>query len=236
MRRRPSPALVLSVIAVVLSLTGASVAAIDYARDAGAVDHKSAVGASSSRDRAAGKLVATAGSGSLKGQIPSRFLDLGGTLHGAHTSFQKSIPLAVNLNQPSATRTSDRTLYNSATLVELPDNVTVAATCSQQTQGSGKSDPQTTIALTNTSGHTLNVAHWVGGTQTAVVFTLADNHGNGFNITESNTFGYDIELNGTHTMIQGVFRQDSTDTGPACTLYGYTVTLPEPRTRAANTR
>ena len=226
MHRRPSPALVLSVIAVVFSLTGASVAAIEYARDAGAVDHRSAVGASSSRDRAAGKLVATARSGSLKGQIPFRFLDLGGTLHGSHSSFQKSIPLAVNLNQPSAPRTSDRTLYNSATLVELPQNVTLAAVCSEQTQGSGKPDPKTTISMTNTSGQTLNVAHWVGGTQAAVVFTLDDGHGNGFDITESNTFGYDIERNGTHTMIQGVFRQDSTDAGPACTLYGYTVTIP----------
>ena len=39
MRRRPSPSLVLSIIAVVFSLAGTSVAAITYVRNAGAVDH-----------------------------------------------------------------------------------------------------------------------------------------------------------------------------------------------------
>lgn len=226
MHRRASPSLVLSVIAVVLSLVGSAVAAIDYARNAGAVDHQSAVGASSSRGRAAGKLVATASRGSLRGRVPARFLDLGGVLHGAHSSFLKSIPLAVRLRRSSATRTSSRTLYNSADLVALPHSVTLAAVCQQQTQGSGKPDPKTTISITNTSSQTLNVAHWVGGDQAPVVRTLDANQQDAFSLTESNAFSYDIELNGAHTMIQGVFRQDGGTTAPTCTIYGYTLTIP----------
>ena len=46
--RRPSPATVLSVVALVMATTGTAVAAVDFARNAGAVDRLSAVSAGSS--------------------------------------------------------------------------------------------------------------------------------------------------------------------------------------------
>ena len=52
--RRPSPSLILSIVAVVMASAGTSVAAINYARNAGAVDGKSAVSASASNAKAAG--------------------------------------------------------------------------------------------------------------------------------------------------------------------------------------
>ena len=64
--RRPSPAMVVAVIALVVALSGTAIAAVDYARNAGAVDGKSAVGAQASLGRAAGKLVATAADGPAK--------------------------------------------------------------------------------------------------------------------------------------------------------------------------
>ena len=61
--RRPSPSLVISVIALVIATTGSAVAAVSFARNAGAVDGRSAVSASSTLSHAAGRLAATARSG-----------------------------------------------------------------------------------------------------------------------------------------------------------------------------
>src|SRR3954467_7418717 len=72
--RKPSPSLVISIIALVMASTGSAIAAVSYARSAGAVDGRSAVGASSSLSHAAGRLVATASGGSHKGKIPVTFL------------------------------------------------------------------------------------------------------------------------------------------------------------------
>src|SRR3954470_2263967 len=72
--RRPSPGTVLSIVAIVMATTGTAAAAVDFARNAGAVDGVSAVGASSSNSRAKGNLVATARGGSNSGQIPNKFL------------------------------------------------------------------------------------------------------------------------------------------------------------------
>src|SRR5215208_4882872 len=71
---RPSPATVISIIALVMATTGTAVAAVDFARNSGQVDGISAVPASSSNSRAKGNLVATARGGSNVGQIPHKFL------------------------------------------------------------------------------------------------------------------------------------------------------------------
>jgi hypothetical protein len=63
MNKRPSPSLVISLIALVMATTGTAIAAVDFARNAGAVDGKSAVSAGSSLSNARGKLVATARGG-----------------------------------------------------------------------------------------------------------------------------------------------------------------------------
>src|SRR3954449_403250 len=96
MSRRPSPSLVVSIIALVFAAAGTSIAAVNFARNAGAVDHKSAVGAASSRSHAAGKLVATASSGSLKGKIPIRFLEQGAYVSGSKQTFSQSMPVTDN--------------------------------------------------------------------------------------------------------------------------------------------
>ena len=61
-------------MALFVSLGGTSVAAISYAKNAGAVDGKSAVASSASSKKAAGKLVATASRGDRKGQLPGRLV------------------------------------------------------------------------------------------------------------------------------------------------------------------
>ncbi len=56
--RRPSPAMVVAIVALVMACAGTSIAAVNYASNAGAVDGLSAVRAGSV-DRAAGRLIAT---------------------------------------------------------------------------------------------------------------------------------------------------------------------------------
>jgi len=94
--RRPSPSMVVALIALVLSTSGSAVAAVSYASRAGSVDGHSAVGASSSLRHAAGNLVATAKGGSTSGQIPARFV--AGVQQGSSQPFVQSVQVSDNAN------------------------------------------------------------------------------------------------------------------------------------------
>src|SRR5215211_2980520 len=72
--RKPSPAMVVAIIALVMAGTGSAIAAVKFARNAGAVDHRSAVKAASTLDRAAGRLIAARKTGRNKGKIPNGHL------------------------------------------------------------------------------------------------------------------------------------------------------------------
>src|SRR5439155_18164752 len=90
----PSPSLVISIIALVMAGTGSAVAAVNFARNAGHVDGKSAVSARSSLRHAAGKLVATKRGGRERGKIPSKFL--GGVFVGSAARFGTTTPVVDN--------------------------------------------------------------------------------------------------------------------------------------------
>ena len=94
--RLPSPAMVVALIALVVALSGTAVAAVDYARNAGAVDGRSAVPSSASLAAAKGKLVATASSGASPGRIPGQFV--ADVMRGGATSITKY--LRATDNQP----------------------------------------------------------------------------------------------------------------------------------------
>ena len=51
---RPQPATIISIAALVMASTGSAFAAVDFARNAGAVDHKSAAGSGATLSHAAG--------------------------------------------------------------------------------------------------------------------------------------------------------------------------------------
>src|SRR4051794_19870714 len=70
--KRPSPSLVVAIIAVVMASTGSGVAASKIA--ATSVDGFSAVGASSNLGNARGKLVATSAGGVNAGKLPGKFV------------------------------------------------------------------------------------------------------------------------------------------------------------------
>jgi hypothetical protein len=93
---RPSPGMVVALIALVLSTSGSAIAAVSYASRAGSVDGYSAVGAGSSLRHAAGNLVATARGGGTAGQIPAKFL--AGVVQGTGQPFVQSVQVSDNAN------------------------------------------------------------------------------------------------------------------------------------------
>ena len=96
--KTPSPAMIVALIALVLATAGSAVAAVTYATNAGAVDGKSAVSAGVSTTAAAGKLVATARGGSVRGKIPAQYLALPDLVAGKGQvqAFERAIDVVDN--------------------------------------------------------------------------------------------------------------------------------------------
>jgi hypothetical protein len=213
MQQRPSPALVVSIVALVVASGGSAIAAVDFARNAGAVDHKSAVSASATTSAAAGRLVATAAKGGLKGHIPAKFLDLSGVVGGAKGTFgrafdvidnQEAAPVGIGL---------------------VPGLGAVTATCNDQNKAPGVEDPQTTISFANGSGDTVNLARTVGSGDPFIA-PLANGAQHSFTINNSNTFKLHIEEKGRNYIAEGVVRQDGKGGAVAsCLVYGYALVL-----------
>src|SRR4051794_37246971 len=153
MRRRPSPSLVVSIIALVFAAAGTSIAAVNFAKNAGAVDGKSATGASASKNTAAGKLVATAAKGPLKGKIPARFLEIPGVsgfVSGSKQTFSQIMDVTDNAANPPVS-------LGGANGVGL-----LTATCGDQNNTAGKEAPRVTITFANASGANVNFSRSVG--------------------------------------------------------------------------
>ena len=203
--RRPSPSLVISCIALFVAMGGTSVAAINYARNAGAVDGKSAVASSATLASAAGKLVATASRGPNKGRIPGKFLS--GVPKG--TTFGAAIGV------------TDNATGSPVTLGGAEGIGSLTATCADQSDKPGIEDPQTTITFNNSSGVAINVAKRVG-TQDAAVLVQPPGTVQTLLIRGSNTFEFHIQNGGTiNLLVNGVVRQDGNGSNNAnCTFWG----------------
>jgi hypothetical protein len=201
---RPSPSMAVAGIALFVSLGGTSMAAVNYARNAGAVDGKSAVSAGGTTDHAAGRLVATSAAGPDKGRIPARFL--AGVPHTQ--TFGRAFDVADNA--PGAPQT----------IGDGGSIGTLTATCNDQSPAAGVEDPITVLNFINTSGETINVARRVGSGDDAVA-PLPNQTVAPLTIAGSNTFFFHIERRGVNLLVNGVVRQDGRG-GPAasCLVYG----------------
>ena len=93
---RPSPSMVVALVALVFAMTGSAAAVVSFARNAGAVDGKSAVSASASNGLAAGKLVAMVGRGPNRGRLPAKFID---TAVPAGSSFGRASDVIDNASE-----------------------------------------------------------------------------------------------------------------------------------------
>jgi hypothetical protein len=203
--RKPSPAMVVACVALFVAMGGTSIAAVNYARNAGAVDGRSAVRAGVSTARAAGKLVATNTIGPERGRIPSRFLADVPRTQNFGRSFE------VNDNAPGAPQT----------IGDAGSIGTLTATCNDQAPRAGVEDPVTEINFVNTSGEPINVARRVGVRDDGSVAMVPNGTVATLRIAGSNTFTYHVELRGTNLLVNGVVRQDGANSPAAnCLVYG----------------
>jgi len=201
--RRPSPGTVLSIIAIVMGTTGTAAAAVDFARNAGAVDGLSAVSAGSSTSRAKGNLVATARGGSNPGQIPNKFLA------DVPEAQSFAVPLAVTDNATSA----------AADLGSTPLGKFSVA-CQDQAAAAGTEDPRMQLAFTNLSGGDANIARRAGVGE-AHVGLLANGTVDAFTISNANTFRVHVQKDNVNVVVEGATRQDRPDpANGACFVWG----------------
>lgn len=201
--KRPSPAMVVALIALVMSMTGGAIAAVNYAQNSGKVDGYDAVAAKSSKSKAAGNLVATYPGGALKGKLPFRFLS------GAASQGE--------LDRLSAIVARGR---NGARLIPVPDNTATTAetaidlelgnfqvSCFDQAEQPGRENAATRITITNHSGVPMNLSRRVGVGE-AVITTLENGTVDTFDVGQQNTF--DVQLQGTGNktvLLEGTARQ-----------------------------
>lgn len=206
--KRPSPATVISIVALVMATTGSAVAAVDFARNSGAVDGKSAVAASSTRDHAAGRLVATNSKGPDKGEFPGKFV--ADVVHGdgGTSTFGRAFDVA------------DNAVIAAVPLAEVAGLGRLSASCNDQNAAAGKEDPSTTVSFTNTSAGPVNFARTLGTGGVAVV-GLPAGVVNSFTIGGSSTFDLHVEQGGHNLILTGTVRQDGRNTAAAsCLIYG----------------
>lgn len=209
--RRPSPAMVVALIALVMASTGSAVAAVSFSRNAGAVDGKSAVSAGSSLSAARGNVVATARGGSLSGQIPGKFL----------AEVARAEPFAVLLDAP------DNAVGAPVELLSQGDTANLArlsVSCLDRNDAPGMENADAAFALSNTTGEPVNLARRVGVNEGTFGF-LAGGTVDQFRIGGQNTFRYHVQQAGTQLVVDGVMRQEGANTAAgACVVYG-TLTL-----------
>jgi hypothetical protein len=202
--KRPSPAMVVAVLALVLSMTGGAIAAVNFANNAGSVDGKSAVKASKAgKQKAAGKLVATYKSGDNRGKLPLRII--------AGAASENSVD---NLSDAAARG------RNGARLIAVADNQTTAAdtmidldlgslqvACADQNDNGGTENATTRVTVANSSGAAMNLSRSVGNGAPAIV-TLETGSAHTFSVPQQNTFS--IQLQGTDNktvVVEGTARQ-----------------------------
>ena len=208
--KRPSPAMIVAICALVMASTGSAIAAVDFARNAGAVDGKSAVASGATIRQATGRLVATQRTGPGAGRIASKYLDLTGYARGTTSTFGKSIPVA------------DNQALVPEGLGSVPGLGTLTASCADQDATTGREDPSTTLVFLNQSGDAVNLARSVGGGNPAVG-SLVNNAQSVFTISGSSTFELHVERKGVNYLVHGVVRQDGRGTDNAsCLFYGFT--------------
>jgi hypothetical protein len=210
---RPQPATIISIVALVMASTGSAVAAVSFARNAGAVDGKSAVTSGATLKHAAGRLVATQKNGAGKGTIAQKYLDVGGLARGSTGTFGQAFDVADN-----ATSTPTQ-------IGGIPGLGPLTATCIDQDKTVGREDPQTTITFQNTSGDVVNQSRTIGGGNPAIGAVLNATQ-SAFTINGSTTFELHLERRGSNYFVRGVVRQDGKGSAAAsCLVYGFALAI-----------
>lgn len=209
--RMPSPAMVVAVIALFVASSGTAVAVVGFARNAGAVDGKSAVKASSSVSRAAGRLVATASAGPDKGRIPDRFVS--GVMKGASTSLTKYMKVIDDSEGPVVP------------LAIIPRIGRLDAQCRDQDPTPGVESTQTVITFTAADAGGVNVSRLLGrdieSARNAVVFTALKDVPVPILSFADSLFQLVLQARDRSVFINGASRSDANRTADAsCLIFG----------------
>jgi hypothetical protein len=206
--RKPSPAMAVALMALFISLGGTSIAAVNFATNAGKVDGKDGVAATTTRSKAAGDLVATNKSGPDAGKIPAKFL--------------ADVPVTQTFGVPFAV--VDNAVGAPSTLGTFDGIGNLTATCADQSAKVGTEDPTTTLSFN--SAVAVNTSKRAGGADGSVIAQAAGT-AQTIAIGGSNTFEFQIQAStGTNLLIQGVVRQDGRNTPTAtCLVYGTVLRL-----------
>jgi hypothetical protein len=203
--KRPSPAMTVAVIALVMSMTGGAIAAVNFAQNAGSVDGFSAVKASKAgKKKAAGKLVATYGKGSdNRGHLPLRIV-------------------AGAASENDLQDLADETTVgrNAARTIAVADNQTTAATtmidlglgdlqvsCADTQANAGTENASTRIGITNSSGLPVNLSRTLGNGAPTIT-TIENGIVHTFAVGQRNTFM--VQLQGTENrtvLVEGTAQQ-----------------------------
>ena len=201
--RRPSPAMTVAVIALVMSMTGGAIAAVNFAQNAGKVDGKDAVKAGAGEKKRAGNLVATYNRGKNRGKMPLRVI--------AGAASRKSVDrlsgiVARGRNGAELIPVADNAVTAAQTLVNLElGNLQVS--CADQQNQAGTENASTRLGITNHSGGPINLSRRLGN-GTPVITTLENGIVENFTVGQENTFSVQLQGPPDKTvLIEGTARQ-----------------------------
>jgi hypothetical protein len=202
--KRPSPAMTVAVVALVMSTTGGAIAAVNFAQNAGSVDGYSAVkAAKGGKAKAAGKLVATYKRGDNRGRLPLRII-AGAASKDSVENLSESV--ARGRNGARLIAVADNQTTAAETMVDL-DLGSLQVSCDDQNNNAGTENATTRITLTNGSGVPVNLSRSVGNGPPAIV-TLENGTADTFSVPQENTFSVQLQGTGNQTvLVEGTARQ-----------------------------
>lgn len=203
--------MVVALIALFVALSGTAVAVVGYARNAGAVDGKSAVSASASLDRAGGKLVATASAGPNRGRVPDKFVS--GVMRGGATSLTRYLRVVDNAEGPVVP------------MAIIPRIGRLDAQCRDQDPTPGIESTQTVITFTASDPGGVNVSRLLGrdieSARNAVVFTALKDEPVPILSFADSLFQLVLQARDRTVFVNGASRSDANRTADAkCLIFG----------------
>ena len=202
---KPSPAMVVACTALFVALGGTSIAAVNYAANAGKVDGKDARSARTTTSAAAGDLVATASRGPRKGQIPGRFV----------SEVARTVPFGRFLE------VQDNATGAPIALVAERGFATVSVACNDQDERPGLENPAVVLTVANQSGGPVNLARRQGDGNPSVV-EFANGTVQTFTVGAANTIEINVQKpSGQALLIDAGARKIGQGTAAGgCNLFG----------------
>ena len=195
--KRPSPAMTVAVIALVMSMTGGAIAAVNFAQNAGAVDGYSAVKAKKAgKNKGAGKLIATYSGGEKKGQFPLRAVAGAASENDVNNLADE---VAGGQNGARTIAVVDNSTTAPETLIDLGLGA-LQVSCTDQAAAAGNENASTRISVTNSSGSPVNLTRTVGSGD-ATILTLQNGIVNTFTVGQQNTFTIQLQGSENRTVV-----------------------------------